>query len=671
MSNTITTTTRTPSRLKQFLSNRLALLCIIGGLLLIILPITGKAWRLVKIGRSLQAHQLEAEALLQAGPTNMNPDHAAALVNGVHRDVMALKAEVSPLLPLTPYLTWVPKVGPLMPAAPQLLDMATIGTQMGVQLMNGLKPALIVMQDDTLGEARIPVLIQVLDDARPELVQAAASFDKLVAVRQTIGDTEEFPATVQQMLALMDEQTPLVQDGFQVAQVLPLIMGQTGPKQYLIVAQNEDELRPTGGFISGVGVLTVEQGRLVNLNFVDAYQVDDLKNLGNYGWPPQPLNEFMASDYFLFRDGNFWPNFPTSAQTMMALYKRGQGVAVDGVIAIDQRFLELLVAALEPVPIPELELTLNSQNVRQNLQAAWETGSDDEIWLKSRKSFMGPMANGILQKIMQDPGGINPVKFARALQESLDGRHLQIYMVDPQVAETLAAVGWNGRLQPLPYQDNLLIVDSNLGFNKVNAIVEKQVTYEVQLAADAPSTATLTMLYKNPSTGTADCTEIVANYNVESGIPYSQLINACYRNYVRVYTPPGSQLLAASEHPVTAENLLRKQAWSGHAETISEATEWATFANYFLLPRQQETTVSFEYNLPPTAIQNRNTGELTYKLHIYKQAGAKPHPLTIAVQLPPDAVLVQATPLPTAVNGQTVMFKTTLDRDLSFTLTFR
>ena len=76
--------------------------------------------------------------------------------------------------------------------------------------------------------------------------------------------------------------------------VLPAIMGIDGPRHYLIVAQNEDEIRPTGGFITGGGVLTVDNGRIVNINFIDANYIDawseDRHSLTKpYSAPPAPL----------------------------------------------------------------------------------------------------------------------------------------------------------------------------------------------------------------------------------------------------------------------------------------------------------------------------------------------------------------------------------------------
>ena len=61
--------------------------------------------------------------------------------------------------------------------------------------------------------------------------------------------------------------------------VLPEILGENGPRTYLLIAQNENELRPTGGFISGSGTLVVENGAIQSIEMIDANNVDELVNL--------------------------------------------------------------------------------------------------------------------------------------------------------------------------------------------------------------------------------------------------------------------------------------------------------------------------------------------------------------------------------------------------------
>ena len=58
----------------------------------------------------------------------------------------------------------------------------------------------------------------------------------------------------------------------------------SGPKTYLILVENEDELRPTGGFITAVGKVVIWNGQLVDLNIADSYSVDDI----NKAYPAAP-----------------------------------------------------------------------------------------------------------------------------------------------------------------------------------------------------------------------------------------------------------------------------------------------------------------------------------------------------------------------------------------------
>src|ERR1044071_2653082 len=72
----------------------------------------------------------------------------------------------------------------------------------------------------------------------------------------------------------------LVGHGSAVRALLELGPGLAGldrPKTYLILVENEDELRATGGYITAAGTVTVHYGRITNLAIEDAFAIDDLK----------------------------------------------------------------------------------------------------------------------------------------------------------------------------------------------------------------------------------------------------------------------------------------------------------------------------------------------------------------------------------------------------------
>ena len=272
---------------------RLPLYILIAGILLLLLWLGLKTIRIIQIAQSLQERQLQAETMLAGGLGRLDPDQAESLVLGLREDVVALKRETAIFMPLRGLFSSMDKIGPTLQVAPQLLEMADAGTEAAVYLVQGLKPGLAVLNDPAADGSPLPQLVTIINEARPQLIQASAALERVAAARSQIPTTDNLPWRVQELLRLSDENLPLAEDGLRVMQILPIIMGVDGPRTYLVVAQNEDELRATGGFISGAGLLSLNAGQIMGLDFNDAYEVDDWANKP-YDFPPEPLYNFMG-----------------------------------------------------------------------------------------------------------------------------------------------------------------------------------------------------------------------------------------------------------------------------------------------------------------------------------------------------------------------------------------
>ena len=645
-------------------------------LLLLALLLVGwlglKGWRVARAGQSRLAAQPRLEALAENGLSQLDPDEAEQLIFEMRRDVYTLHQESRIFRPLFPHLGWLPTVGPLIVEAPALLDMATAGMDTAAYLMRGLKPALLLLQSDAVSdEPTTAALARILADARPDLIAASQSLEQTSAARARIEDTSALPWRVQQLFNLADEWLPQAANGLQFARIAPEMMGVAGPRRYLLIAQNEDEVRATGGFISGAGVVTLENGRITDLQFTDAYNIDNWQEKP-YDLPPEPLEQFMGLGLFLFRDANFWPDFPTSAERLMDLYSYGQdGPPLDGAVAIDQAFIRLLVESLGEVPIPAENLVLTRQNVTATLREAWgpAEGQDASEWVPTRKDFLGPFAAAIKETIENDLGTVDLTLLARNMSQAVRSKHLQLYSRYPAENEVLATIGWNGRLAPLPDSDFLAIVESNVGFNKSNLYVEKVADYQVALSPQGDARAQLTLTYSHtrPANG-----QPCIHYNLEiyRELPdYLTLAETCYWSYLRVYAPPGSQLLESTRHTIPGEAHRFGQTWEGEAEVIGETAVAATFATYFLLPLGESLESQFTYQLPQV-ISATETGSNQYRLDIRQQAGGRSYPLRLTVTLPPGAMFRQSWPAPTAVTASSIQFDLSIDQDSAIILEF-
>ncbi|HRQ37717.1 MAG TPA: DUF4012 domain-containing protein [Chloroflexota bacterium] len=647
---------------------RVALLLLTGAVVLLLLWLGLKAYRMGTAVQSLLARQPQAEALLEGGLGSLNPDAAEELVLGLRQDIVTLKRESAFLMPLTPHLAWVPKAGPLLAAAPELMAMADAGTETAVHTFNGLKPALVLLQTDS-EDSQMSALVHILDEAEPDLILANAAMTRLVAARQALGDISGLPWRVRQLFERADPWLPLAQDGLQTTLILPELMGMEEPRTYLIIIQNEDEVRATGGFITGAGLLHVADGRIASLEFQDGNYIDNWAEKP-YEFPPQPFYDFMALELFFYRDANFWPDFPTSAETAIRLYSYGQDVPeADGAIAIDQQFVRLLLQGIGPVTIADTGQTLTAQNVISHFQDAWAKTNEQSVhdWYSERKTFLGTFGQAIQSKIESGLGDIDPLTLAKSLHTAAETGHMQIYMRDPKQMALFDGLNWDGRLENPAGQDFLSVIDSNMGYNKVNMHVTRSLDYAVQLHPDGRADAALTIYYTNNAPLEPEETGCYQDTLLDYGNApaYKELADECYWNYLRVYVPGGSTLTNSSSHEVPLETLaVAHQGWHGPAQTLNEFADWSTFANFILVPQQETVAVSLAYVLPEV-VKVDGREQSSYQLTLRPQAGARPQTVQVTVTLPTGAQLLSTTPESTSDANQVTF---TLQNDAVTTL---
>jgi hypothetical protein len=614
--------------------------------------------RLAVIGLSLREHLAQAQALAD-DPGALDLMEACGLVRDLRDDVVALRREAGGLVQLAPLLGWLPGIGGELQAAPHLLDTADGLTETGTLTCDALEPALTSLGDTEGNNLTPEQVIALLDRERPALEQALTAAERGQAAWEQV-DTARLSPWLAGKVSILNEGLPLLRMGLQMATVAPELLGADEPRTYLILAQNEDELRPTGGFISGAGLITVEQAQVAEVDFLDANLVDDYLNKP-YPAPPAPLFDYMGSEIWLFRDANWSPDFPTSAQQAAYLYEYGQGIPVDGVIALDQHAVELLIAGLGEVHIPGVDEPITAANVRQFMREAWnpDESSTTGEWILNRKEFIGQMAFAIMERIEADPGSVDWVQVAKGLYQALNERHLLIFVKDATTGRALAQTGWDGSLRQNT-GDYLMVADANVGFGKVNPLITKHVDQRVTLNTDGTASSELTLTYTHQ--GQRENIRCQPPPPYTAGITYEALIHRCYYDYLRIYVPSGSVLRAATPHPTPGEYFILGKPTDGQAVTLSDELGKAVFAQLFVVEYGQVLTTRFEYDLPK--VVQSDDGQHRYTLLIQKQAGTETTQISLTVILPPDTNLLTTTPPPQVVDGNTLTFDMQAETDV-------
>jgi hypothetical protein len=251
---------------------------------------------------------------------------------------------------------------------------------------------------------------------------------------------------------------------------------------------------------------------------------------------------------------------------------------------------------------------------------------------------VGKLGAAILAELSSG-GGRDWKGLSRLFVQALAERHLLLQFDDPVVTGFLAERGWDNAVRP-GEGDYLMAVDSNVGFNKTNAVVETGLAYDVDLSDPASPLATLTVIHKNNASKAVPCRPMFTTpeFEAESWYP----INRCYWNYLRIYKQEGARLLDATPQAILGGWLLggRENMPPRVDELDEEIPGVRTFGTLQVVHGGASLSTSFTFALPSGVIVPEDGhGVRSYRLNVQKQPGTRAIPLTIRIHLPGRATL--------------------------------
>jgi hypothetical protein len=624
-----------------------------------------KVQRIYSVYRGLTPQLASLQALTRttaANPAELDLAQIEDSLQSTNRRLAFLSEETAPFRPLTPYLGWVPIIGGDVEAAPHLLAAGQDMSTAGLLLFERFSPLLEAQQLDG-GEADpFTLVVSTLAEARPDLARAEAHLRRAQASLDLVDETRLSPRLAPQFAAV-ERYVPLATSGLAFVQRLPTLLGAESPRTYLILTQNDDELRPTGGYINAAGHIILDQGRIAEFNIQDSYDVDRISE--DYPFPPQPLYQYLAGDYWVLRDANWSPDFPTAARQAIEFYAMGQGVTANGVIALDQQGLAQLLTAIEPINVDGNLVT--SKNLIRLMRQQWAPQSELNLnrrWWQQRKSFMLDLAVTARQKVEQNPGAINLPVLADSLRQALGEKHILIYLEDSTATTFLAEQNWTGALQPV-LGDYLMVVDANLGFNKASASVERRLTYQLVLASDGSAQAQAKVVYQHQAQKRSPGCWHQPRYDPV----YEDNMARCYWNYARLIVPGEARLVSGPRQVVDGHFLLRGESTSGEIDVEPQGSDKHSWGQLFLLPPEETLALDYVYTLPPgTARLVDNHWE--YNLYLQKQPGTLKPPVEVSVTLPPGARVIGSDPLAQSQQGAILTYAVELKSDREIKISY-
>lgn len=454
-----------------------------------------------------------------------------------------------------------------------------------------------------------------------------------ILLKQSIGrlqKVEESKILPKEITQAVLKESSLLTLGASLIDSLPNLLGVTQKQTYLVLFQNNMELRPGGGFIGSYALVTVEKGRVLSFALHDVYDADG--QLKGHVEPPFPIRRYIPQVHLYLRDSNFDIDTSQNASVEAQLYQQEMGQAVNGVISIDLSFVKDIIGAVGGVYVPAY-----SQSVtKDNFFLLAETKAEKNFFPGSsqKKDFLQGVFMSLQDKITS--GNVSYIKLLQAVSDGLLHKDItlgfsQSGIAQISVANQYASSLWDTRIATAAYVPDFLgINEANFGIDKVNYYIQRQIQQEVTINPTGTMSAKLTVTFVNTS-------------------KLGEWPGGVYKNYLRFILPRGATLrnvlINGEEKPifpaVTDPLVYEKKDFiplDGIEVEKYEEEGKTVYGMLVNVPQSQTQVLTINYDYAQSFSLNEPV--LTYAVKVFKQPGVEVYPYTLQVHYPTGYALL-------------------------------
>jgi hypothetical protein len=382
--------------------------------------------------------------------------------------------------------------------------------------------------------------VQMLREQEPSLAEISASASRLNGDAMEISEPAYLSVIGDARSQLQDqtaELADLLSNTALAARIAPSMMGADGPRTYFMAFQTNAEARGTGGLLGGFGILRFDDGTAT---------VDDLGPNTELRGASSPIDlgpEFAqqygyANPFTDFRNSNLSPHFPYAAQIWKSMWDQQSGMNVDGVIAIDPVALSYILSAIGSVTMPDGETVTKDNVVELTESTAYARFPDDQ---NARKQYLQEIANRVVTKMTGEKAG-SPRLLLDALGKAVGERRIAVWSSAPAVQEILeqSPLGHAIPDDSAPYAE---VVINNLGGNKMDYYLEREIDYAADKCGGETRLSTVTVRLKNAMAGTPLPEYVASSTGLNSEIPIS-VPSGTMVSSVRLVATKGARLVS-------------------------------------------------------------------------------------------------------------------------------
>lgn len=450
-----------------------------------------------------------------------------------------------------------------------------------------------------------PSLTEKLKQELPQLAEALAALKEAHARINSIPESF-IPSILRERFVSargeLEQLNSLLESLEKDIPALLALLGDIEPHTFLILLQNNAELRPTGGFIGNFAVIETNDGYITKNEIFDVYASDhELKEILE---PPEEIAP-VNKRWFL-RDSNYSPHFPLSAERAAWFLEHENGPGVDTVIAIDQTVVAELLRISGGVRVPELNQPLTSQNFATVLSYIIEAKLSGA---KNPKQILQNFVPAFERAVFNNA---DPVAAFNIISSAAANKHILAYSKNPEVQDFFVRRGIDGSMRPLaPKEDYLAISHTSVSGNKSDAYIKETINHDTFLKSDGNviNELSITRTHTWSREIEREIQALARAFGLDGGheIPknvFEILGRSRNLNVLRIYVPTGAVLEESSDNQVQTR--------------FDPELKRTYFLAKMEVPDSQSRTLVIRYRLP-FKLNFRNAD--MYKLTAQSQAG--------------------------------------------------
>lgn len=380
-------------------------------------------------------------------------------------------------------------------------------------------------------------------------------------------------------------------------------------REYLIVFQNNDEIRPTGWFMWSMWIMSIYKWKVIEIKKSDVYAYEweinkqyELNNIEKE-LAPEWLDQITWT--WWLRDSNYEPVIKDTAADIK-WFLDTINVNIDGIIFINKSTIEEILKVSGWIEFDQLEEKITHENFSRIISTLVEA-KVSKIWtLWTPKQILFDFAE-IFYNYMKKNNDYLP--YAKVIFNHLNSRDIIIYSFHPEENSLLWKLDINWELAFHKTLDFSYPVFTSLSWNKSDRYIKTQfnkITEEIWKCSYKTNLEIIRKhQYNNIEEEKVDI--LLDKYNIEDKehIRYIQWKWDNYQ-YVRIFLPKNASI--------------NKQEWL----VVTDYQRYK-IAEFYIKTRLYETTSNtIEYT-----IDKSNCNGYSYKL--YKQPGINSYDINISI----------------------------------------